>query len=119
MRGSISIAKVRVARGLRTWSLGWSQRLPAPLKRPSRLEPLPGSQIPAESLLPNGSPKADRPWENESPMNAAIPQRSRDPARHAALHAAPAQPDLHGHHAGQAAACADRAEEGTGHCRPQ
>ena len=26
--------------------------------------------------LPNGSPKADRPWENESPhMNAAIPER--------------------------------------------
>jgi hypothetical protein len=22
-----------------------------------------------------GSPKADRPWENESPMNAAIPER--------------------------------------------
>ena len=44
---------------------------------------------------------------------------SGDPAGHAALHAAPAQPDLHGNHAGQATARTDRAEEGVGHCRPQ
>ena len=35
--------------------------------------------------------------------------------RFAALHAAPAQPDLHGHHAGREAARPDRAEEGVGH----
>jgi hypothetical protein len=44
---------------------------------------------------------------------------SGDPACHAALHAAPAQPDLHGHHAGRAAARAGRAEEGAGHRGPQ
>jgi type I restriction enzyme M protein len=36
------------AEGPRTWSLRWSQRLPAPLKRPSRSKPHPGSQITAE-----------------------------------------------------------------------
>ena len=39
-------------------------------------------------------------------------------AGHAALHAAATQPGLHGDHAGQAAARADRAEESSGHRRP-
>lgn len=42
-----------------------------------------------------------------------------DPACHAALHAAATKPDLHGDHAGQAAARADRAEESSGHRGPQ
>jgi hypothetical protein len=43
---------------------------PQPTPTPS------GQPNPSRIALPNGSPKADRPWENESPsMNAAIPQR--------------------------------------------
>ena len=44
---------------------------------------------------------------------------SGNPAGHSALHAAATQPDPHGDNAGQAAARADRAEEGAGHCGPQ
>ena len=44
---------------------------------------------------------------------------SRDPACHAALHAAATKPHLYGDHAGKAAARAHRAEEGAGDCRPQ
>jgi hypothetical protein len=44
--------------------------VPAPLKHSARPEPFRAAQIPW------GSPKADRPWENESPhMNAGIPER--------------------------------------------
>jgi hypothetical protein len=43
---------------------------------------------------------------------------SRDPARHAALHAAATEPDLHGDHAGEATTRLNRAEEGAGHRGP-
>jgi AAA domain-containing protein len=42
---------------------------------------------------------------------------SRDPTRHAALHAAATQPDLHGDHAGKATARASWAEKSIGYCR--
>jgi hypothetical protein len=48
-------------------SPGWSQRLLALVKHPSRPEPRPGSPPIATNWLPEGSCKADRPWENESP----------------------------------------------------
>jgi len=44
------------------------------VKRPSRPESRPIAES-QHNGLPDGSPKADRPWENESPMNAAIPER--------------------------------------------
>ena len=62
-----------------------------------------------------------RYWVNNSLTfgDEVVGTASRDPARHAALHASATQPDLHGHHEGEAAARADRAEEGVGHRGPQ
>jgi len=45
--------------------LSWSQRLPPPRKRASRPKLL-GAANSAQNRLPEGSRKANRPWENDS-----------------------------------------------------
>ena len=58
--------------GARTRSLGWSQRLPALLKRLSRPEPPPGSQMPPERASRVGRARQSRPWKNELSLKSRL-----------------------------------------------
>ena len=61
--------------GLRIRSPSWYKRLLALVKRPSRPKPRPGSPESPQISLLMGHARHSHPCENESPMNAAIPER--------------------------------------------
>ncbi len=64
------------------WPLGWSQRLPALVKRPSRPEPPSGSQIPAERCFLMGHARQTIRRENELSRKSRLRSMEHEKEHH-------------------------------------